>query len=137
MKTRTFLLLLISVSLATVLLIVFFLAKGKAIIIGKAAEAQYDLKNSYVFASPLSAKVASEKVRVTVFLLNEKGHGVKGKKINLLSSPAGLSFIEVQPETDRMGQVVFDVTSATPGKYEIEAQVDSLSFPQRVTVMFQ
>ena len=137
MKTRTFLLVLTSVVLATILLVVFFLTKGRAIIIGKAADAQYDLQNSYVFASPLSAKAASEKIRVTVFLLNEKGRGVKGKPISLVSNPSGLNFVGIQSESDKMGQAVFDAASVVPGKFEIGAQVEGNSLPQTVTVLFE
>lgn len=137
MKARTLLLVLTSVALFTALVVVFFLSKGRAIIIGKAAGEQYNLKNSYVFASPLSAKIPSGKIRITVFLLNEKGRGVKGKTINLFSNPPGLNFLEVQSNTDKMGQAVFDGTSSTPGKYEIGARIDNDSFPQTVTVMFE
>lgn len=137
MKTKNLLLTLVVVFLITLLVIALFLTQARTIFLGRASNAEYNLTNSYVFASPLTAQAVSEKVRVTVFLLDENGKGVVGKPISLSSTPLNLSFIEVQGTTDKMGQAVFDVTSPNPGQYTISAQVEGKSFPQNVTIKFQ
>jgi hypothetical protein len=137
MKGKNFLLTLLVVALITVLVISLIIANSKTFLLGRAANQQYSLANSYVFASPLSAKAVSEKIRVTVFLLDDRGRGVVGKRIIVSSSPAGLNFADVQPTSDNLGQAVFDVTSANPGQYVLTATVEGQAFPQTITVRFQ
>lgn len=137
MKTKNLFLVILAVFLISLLVVVFFLTQAKTIFLGRAAQSQYSLSNSYVFASPLTAKALSEKIRVTVFLLDDKGKGVQNKRINLSSEPVNLSFIEIQASTDELGQAVFDITSPSPGQYVISAQVEGGTFPQTVTVRFQ
>lgn len=137
MKTRTLLLTLLLVFLATLLILVFFLTRARTIFFGRASGATYSLTNSYVFASPLSAKAVSEKIRVTVFLLDDKGRGVSGKRINLTSGPAGVNFAALQADTDKMGQAVYDLTSPVAGQFVLTASVEGASFPQTVTVRFE
>jgi len=137
MKTRTFIFSLLIAVLLTVLVLVFFLTQAKTVFLGRASGSSYNLTNSYVFASPLTSQSVSGKIRVTVFLLDDNGRGVAGKTINLSSNPAGLNFAPIQPETDKMGQAVFDVTSGSPGQFVVSAQVEGKSFPQTVTLRFQ
>ena len=120
----------------TVLVLVLLLTRSKTFLFGRATNQQYSLPNSYVFASPLVAKAVSEKIRVTVFLLDDKGRGVVGKKIDL-AAVTGLNVAEVQSTSDSLGQAVFDVTSGTAGQYVVTAQVEGSSFPQTVTIRFQ
>jgi len=136
MKGKKFLLTLLVVALVTVLVLVLFITRSKTFLLGRAANQQYSLQNSYVFASPLTARSVSEKIRVTVFLLDDKGRGVLGKRISL-SSAFGLNVSEVQAETDSLGQAVFDITSGAAGQYIITALTESNAFPQTVTVNFQ
>lgn len=138
MKTRNFILGLLLASLLTILLLVLFFSRARQIFLGRASSSgQFNLQNSYVFASPLTAKSVSEKIRVTVFLLDENGRGVAGKRVVLLANPAGVNFAEIQGETDKMGQAVYDTTSATAGQFVLTASVEGNSFPQTVTVRFQ
>lgn len=137
MKTKNLVLIILAVFLISLLVVVFFLTQAKTIFLGRATQSQYSLANSYVFASPLSAKTVSEKIRVTVFLLDDKGKGVQGKKISLSSEPVNLNFIEVQANSDELGQAVIDVTSPSAGQYVISAQVEGKNFPQTVTIRFQ
>ena len=137
MKTRNALLVLATIFLISVLAVLFALTQGRAIYMGRASGSTYSLSNSYVFASPLSAKSPTERIRVTVFLLDEKGRGVAGKEIYLKTNPAGVNFSAVQSITDKMGQAVYDLATATPGKYVVEAQTDGNSLPQTVTVKFE
>lgn len=137
MKTRTLLLTLLLVFLATLLILVFFLTRARTIFFGRASGSNYNLTNSYVFASPLSAKSVAEKIRVTVFLLDDNGRGVVNKKIELASNPVGVNFAAIQAETDKMGQAVYDLTSPVAGQFTVSALVEGATFPQTVTIRFQ
>lgn len=137
MKTKNFVIILIFVFLITLLTVLFFATQARTVFLGRATGSNYSLSNSYVFASPLSAKAVAEKIRVTVFLLDDKGRGVAGKKIDPSSNPVGVNFAAIQGETDKMGQAVFDLTSPTPGQFVIQASVEGRAFPQTVTVRFQ
>jgi hypothetical protein len=49
----------------------------------------------------------------------------------------GVSFTEVQPQTDNLGRSLFDISSSTAGKFELQATVEGVAIPQTVTVVFQ
>jgi len=137
MKTKSFLLLLILIFLISLIGMVFLLGKARTVFLGRASGSTYSLSNSYVFASPLSAKSVSEKIRVTVFLLDDKGRGVSGKRIELSSNPSGINFAPIQAETDKLGQAVYDLTSPVAGQFTIQASVEGQTFPQTVTIRFE
>lgn len=93
--------------------------------------------NSYVFASPLKASVGGERIRLTVFLLDGTGRGVKGKRVNVGGLEAGLVFVSVQPITDELGKAVFDVWATKAGAYVVETSVDNVVLAQRVAITFE
>lgn len=94
------------------------------------------LENSYLFASPLQAKSdGKELIRVTVFILDGRGVGVAGKTVNL-NLPSTINSIPVQPTTDDTGKAIFDLSSSTTGKFEIQAHAEGKSLPQKVRVVF-
>ncbi|MFA5828540.1 MAG: invasin domain 3-containing protein [Candidatus Shapirobacteria bacterium] len=94
------------------------------------------LENSYLFASPLQAKAdGKEKIRITVFLLDGRGMGVGNQEVELTKPPA-INLTDIQATSDDMGKSVFDLTSSTPGKYEIVAKVNSKEISQKVKVTF-
>ncbi len=95
-----------------------------------------ELSNSYLFASPLKAKAGGERIRITVFILDGRGLGISGKKV-VLSRNDRIQIEEVQGITDDLGKAVFDVYSASPGVYQIEAAVEDKVIPQRVLVTFE
>lgn len=103
----------------------------------------FSLANSYVFASPLVAAAdGEEKIRVNVFLLDDKGKGVPDKTVSLFLAPKGgeggtPQVISIQPQTNDYGQAIFDLTSTFPGQFIVEAQISGLSLPQTVTVTFK
>lgn len=102
---------------------------------GSSAEA-YSLDNSLLYASPMTARAdGQEKIKVSVFLLSGEGKGVAGKKIILTSQPT-LQISEIQTETDSKGQAVFEVFTASAGRYIIQASIEGNVFPQSVTVSF-
>ncbi len=134
-----FLFLLIFLSSLIVFLTSFVLEKRSSFFgqaVNRITESEVSTYNSYLFASPLQAKAGnSERIRVTVFLLNGQGLGVSGQKVSL-ASDKGIQVIEMQPVTDNYGKAIFDVTAAYPGEYLIEASVNQLVLAQKVKVSF-
>jgi len=95
------------------------------------------LDNSYIFASPLSAKAnGKEKIRITVFILDSQGKGVYGQPV-FLGEDERLEVKEVQAITDNIGRAMFDVSSFTVTDYFVEASVNNQVLPQRVKVSFR
>ncbi len=124
--------------------VVLTLSTGRTTFFGKASgSGVFNALNSYLFASPLSATIGGEKIRVTVFALDGQGKGIPNKVAGLSCTDAskcqtgGLVVVGVQDQTDTLGQAIFDVSASVAGKYELQAQVDGQVIPQMVTVSFQ
>jgi len=121
------------------LIAVIYLVLRPAVLTGRASGTSSNtitLENSYLFASPLQAKAdGKEKIRITVFLLDGRGMGVSNQEIELIRSQS-VNIIEIQPISDDSGKSVFDLTSTTPGKFEITAKVNSKEIPQKIKVTF-
>ena len=95
------------------------------------------LENSYLFASPLSAQAGGkEKIRITVFLLDNQGKGVVGQAV-FLGQNEKLEITTVQGVTDDLGRAYFDVAAKVPAEYLIEAKVNNQVIPQRASVSFK
>ena len=130
-------------AIAIVLILVgvaMFLSQQEIIFRGQASPSTtYSLANSYIFGSPLSAAAnGQEKIKISVFLLNQQGLGVDKKQITLKTQPSGGLNIEAsQPTTDKSGQAIFYLSSSTPGSFEISAQVEGQEFPQKISVHFR
>ena len=135
-------------SLAPVLIVavIFLLVAGamflnhqQIIFKGQASRAQtYSLANSYIFGSPLTAAAnGKEKIKISVFLLNQRGMGVEKKQISLKTTPTGLNIEASQNTTDKTGQAIFYLSSKSSGQFQIQAQVDGQTLPQTVTVNFR
>ena len=116
-----------------------FLNRQQTIFRGRASStATYSLANSYIFGSPLSAVAnGKEKIKISVFLLDQRGLGVEKKRINLQATPAGLSIEAPQSVTNKTGQATFYLSTKSAGQFQIKAQVDGQTFPQTVTVNFR
>jgi len=94
------------------------------------------LDNSYIFASPLRAKTGSEKIRVTVFILDEHGLGISGKNVSITGGDL-LQVTPIQPTTDSQGRATFDIASATsPGTFVIQASTGGVTLTQKATISF-
>lgn len=94
------------------------------------------LQNSYVFASPLTALAQNrEHIRLTVFLLNQRGLGV-GQQAVSIPEINGLTVTAIQPLTDDTGKAIFDLSSETANNYTLQAQVNGLNLSQKVKVSF-
>jgi len=112
-----------------------FLVQRKVFFLPRAAQiGKISLENSYVFASPLTAKAGGkEKIRVTVFVLSTEGKGIEGKQVSLVTD---LPFEPVQPVTDSLGTALFDVYSRKLGQFQIGASVEGQRLLQTVAVRF-
>lgn len=94
------------------------------------------LDNSYIFSSPLRAKAGSEKIRATVFILDDRGLGISGKKVTISSNPDSLTITAIQASTDGQGRATFDVSAGTTGTYTVEAVADGVSLTQKAIISF-
>jgi hypothetical protein len=117
-----------------------FLVFKTTIFFGKAAVQNNTLStglgNSYLFASPLQAKADSqEKIRLVVFLLDNRGFGIQNQKVDL-KTPSGLTQTPIQPTTDDTGKATFDVSARSAGKFVVSASVASQTLPQKITLNF-
>jgi len=93
------------------------------------------LINSYVFASPLRAKAGGEKIRITVYILDDRGIGITGKNVTIAGG-SQLSVALIQPATDSQGRATFDIGSDSTGVYIIQASVDGATLTQKTSVSF-
>lgn len=126
---------------AIVLIIVsgaVFLVRSQTVFQGTASRALvYSPANSYIFGSPLTAKAnGQEKIKVSVFLLNDQGLGVEGKTLELIAD-TGVTIEKSQPQTDATGQAIFYLTSPSAGRYQVRAQSEGQPLPQTLTVNFK
>jgi hypothetical protein len=127
----------------------FFWIYEAKIFVGRASVSQmtFSVDNSYVFATPLRAKANNqEKIRVTVFVLNNQGLGVMGKQVvvgdvgtNVRTGrdlSLQLNIETIQGLTDQLGKAVFDISSSKAGEYYLEVKVESIVLPQKVRLSF-
>lgn len=129
-------------SLITVFILIFFLLLfglyQAKYFIGRASvtQTQFSINNSYLFLTPLRAKANGlEKIRITIFLLNDQGLGVLGKKVKLSQSP-NIKQESIQEFTDEYGKSFFDVSSNVAGEYFLDVEVDSVVLPQKARLSF-
>lgn len=120
------------------------LSAGRTAFFGRAStKGVFNPANSYVFASPLTARVGGDKIRITVFVLDGQGRGIPGSSVlvgcvdEVACQNASLAFEPVQSGSDNLGQAIYDVSSPVRGKYELQARIGGTSIPQTVTVSFQ
>ena len=120
------------------------LSRGRTTFFGKAEQGGiFNSTNSYVFASPLSASVDGESVRLTIFALDNHGKGIPNKSVTIdCKTPvncqsSGVKVSGVQTQTDTLGRAMYDISSSVAGKFEMQASVDGTPIPQTVTVSFQ
>lgn len=100
------------------------------------SQASFSVDNSYLFVSPLRAKAnGQEKIRLTIFILNNQGLGVLGKEVFLSRDPS-LSVDIIQGQTDNFGKAVFDITSQKASEYYLEVSVDGQKLPQKAHLSF-
>jgi hypothetical protein len=106
--------------------------------VGRASITSYSFSvdNSYIFVSPLRAKANNnEKIRLTVFILNNQGLGVGGKKINIANNK-NISIEAIQGITDVYGKAFFDISSSIKGEYFLEVTIDGTALKQKAHLSF-
>jgi len=136
MKKILFILIIIMLSLAAFSF--FFWSKEIFLIKTKAdvSQASFSVDNSYVFITPLRAgATGQEKIRVTVFILNNQGLGVLGKRAQLGQDPS-LQIETIQGITDQFGKAVFDVSTTKKGEYYLEVTAEGQKLNQQAHLTF-
>ena len=100
------------------------------------SDQSFSQENSYVFVSPLKAKANNqEKIRTTVFLLNNQGLGVANTAV-LFTENSKLNVFAEQGTTDSFGKAVFDISSSTPGEFYLEFMVNNKPLIQKAHLSF-
>lgn len=100
------------------------------------SQASFSIDNSYIFSTPSQARAnGQEKVRLTVFILNNQGLGVLGKKIFIGTDPS-LNIEAIQGLTDNYGKAYFDISSSKAGEYFLEIKVDDTALNQKAHIIF-
>lgn len=128
---------LIFIFTLSIFTIFFWLYEAK-FFVGRASVFQqsFSVDNSYLFVTPLRAKANNiEKIRVTVFVLNNQGLGVFGKKVSL-GTNENLNIEEIQALTDNYGKAVFDISSIRSGEYYLEVKVEDKILLQKAHLSF-
>lgn len=144
MNKKTAAYILLAFFLAGVIYVTANLSVGRTQFFGKAAGAGIvSPQNSYVFLSPVAVKAPNEKIRLTVFALDGQGRGIVQKRALVACKEPdtcqslGVVFNDVQPNTDNIGQAIFDISAKEAGKIEIQTTVNNVKLPQTVTAVFQ
>src|SRR3990167_2480359 len=100
------------------------------------SQASFSIDNSYIFSTPSGAKAnGQEKIRLTVFILNNQGLGVMGKKIFIGTDPA-LNIETIQGLTDSYGKAYFDISSTKPAEYFLEIKADDTVLKDKAHIIF-
>jgi len=123
--------------LLVMLLLMSVFANVRLIISSRATgSGNYSAENSYLFASPIVARAnSSDKIRITVFVLNSQGLGVANQPVMLSKSPE-LVIEQLNSLTDSYGRAIFDLSTTTSGEYVIEAVLDNTKLGQALKIKF-
>ncbi len=115
----------------------FWLYEVKFFVGRAAVTAQsFSIDNSYLFTTPLRAMAnGQEKIRVTVFILNNQGLGVMGKTVQM-GPDKNLVIETIQGLTDGYGKAYFDVSSTHAGDYFLQITADGKALKQQVHLSF-
>lgn len=140
MSKKTLWLIVFILILLLGLVVAVYLVRQRTRIIGKAygptMGGEVEIANSYMFASPLKAKMGGERIRITVFILDGQGKGVMGKMVTL-GHKEMINVDVIQATTDDLGKAIFDISSTKAGLYLIDASVEDKVLPQRVSITFE
>jgi len=100
------------------------------------SQASFSIDNSYIFSTPSQARAnGQEKIRLTVFILNNQGLGVMGKKI-FIGSDQALNIEAIQGLTDSYGKAYFDISATKPAEYFLEIKADDTVLKQKAHLVF-
>lgn len=134
---RSILLILISLSVIVIFIGIFGLYEVRYFRSrADVSKATFSVDNSYVFSTPSQARAnGQEKIRLTVFVLNNQGLGVLGKKI-YVRSDSSLNIEAVQGLTDTYGKAYFDISATKAGEYFLEIKIDDTALYQKAHIVF-
>lgn len=100
------------------------------------SQASFSIDNSYIFSTPSQARAnGQEKIRLTVFILNNQGLGVLGKKI-FVGTDSALNIETVQGSTDIYGKSYFDISATKAAEYFLEIKVEDKALNQKAHLVF-
>lgn len=100
------------------------------------SQASFSVDNSYIFSTPSQARAnGQEKIRVTVFVLNNQGLGVMGKKV-FISPDQALNIESIQGLTDSYGKAYFDISATKPAEYFLEIKADDTVLRDKAHLVF-
>lgn len=100
------------------------------------SKASFSVDNSYIFSTPSQARAnGQEKIRLTVFVLNNQGIGVLGKKITFSTNP-DLNIETIQGLTDNYGKAFFDISATKAAEYYLNVLVDGTALNQKAHLSF-
>src|SRR3989344_4898507 len=100
------------------------------------SQASFSIDNSYIFSTPSGARAnGQEKIRLTVFILNNQGLGVLGKKIFIGTDPS-LNIETIQGITDNYGKAYFDISASKAGEYFLEIKADDTALKTKAHLVF-
>lgn len=100
------------------------------------SQATFSVDNSYIFSTPSQARAnGQEKIRLTVFILNNQGLGVLGKKIST-GTDSSLNIEVIQGITDSYGKAYFDISASKAGEYFLEIKVDDTALKSKAHLIF-
>ena len=100
------------------------------------SKASFSIDNSYIFSTPSQARAnGQEKIRLTVFILNNQGLGVLGKKIFIGTDPS-LNIEAIQGLTDSYGKAYFDISATKAGEYFLEIKADDTALKTKADLLF-
>ena len=100
------------------------------------SQASFSIDNSYIFSTPSQARAnGQEKIRLTVFILNNQGLGVMGKKI-FVGTDQSLNIEAIQGLTDSYGKAYFDISATKPAEYFLEIKADDTALKDKVHIIF-
>ncbi len=100
------------------------------------SQASFSVENSYIFSTPSGAKAnGQERIRLTVFILNNQGLGVMGKKIFIGTDPA-LNIEAIQGLTDSYGKAYFDISSTKAADYFLEIKAEDVVLKSKAHLVF-
>lgn len=86
--------------------------------------------------TPLRAKANNqEKIRITIFVLNNQGLGVMGRKV-FVGMDSSLNVETIQGLTDSYGKAFFDVSASKAGEYYLEITVDDAKLKQKAHLSY-
>jgi len=100
------------------------------------SQAAFSVDNSYIFSTPSQARAnGQEKIRLTIFILNNQGLGVLGKKIST-GTNSSLNIETIQGLTDDYGKAYFDISAIKAGEYFLEVKADDTVLKNKVHLVF-